>query len=239
MDLLIVSVKGKFAHFRKFYTNSSSLSYSIPPRTAIAGLLAAIMGYERDSYYDIFSRKNLNVAVKKEKGVRKVMQTLNYIKATSSKNILEPSEHTQIPTEIIIGDEGACYTIYINHKDKNIMDELEYRIKNNKYVFAPYLGAAPFNCVLSFVERTQAEVIKNMKEVYISTPINSDYIIKGSIDIFENELKLLKERMPGEFLEGREIGEAFSYVYDENGHPLKLKVNGEYVRLQNENIVFM
>lgn len=239
MDLLIVRVKGRFAHFRKFYTNSSSLSYSIPPRTTIAGLLAAIMGYERDSYYDIFSRENLNVAVKKENGIRKIMQTLNYIKATSPKNILEPSDHTQIPAEIITGDDGVCYKIYINHKDRNIMDELEYRIKNNKYVFAPYFGAAPFNCVFSYIERTDGEVVKCNEEIYISTPIKSDCITEGSIDIFENDLKLLKERMPGEFLKNRTIGEASSYIYDENGHPLKLRVNGNYVKLQNENIIFM
>ena len=49
MKIIVFDIKGKFAHFRKFYTNSSSLTYGIPPRTAICGILAAILGLERDS----------------------------------------------------------------------------------------------------------------------------------------------------------------------------------------------
>lgn len=240
MDLLILKLKGKFAHFRKFYTNSSSLSYSVPPRTTIIGLIAAILGYERDSYYEIFSKDKLKVSIKKDNSIRKIMQSINYIKATSPKSIFEPKEHTQIPLEILTGDDGVKYTIYISSSDKSLMDELEYRVKNNKYAYSPYLGAGPFNCTFEFCERMNVEPKKSEELVKISTLINSKYIAEGSIDIFENDnLKLLKERMPVEFLKDREIGSMASYIYDENGHSLKLKLNTEFVRLKNENIVFM
>lgn len=240
MDLLILKLKGKFAHFRKFYTNSSSLSYTVPPRTTIIGLIAAILGYERDSYYEIFSKDNLKVSIKKDNPIRKIMQSVNYIKATSPKSIFEPKEHTQIPLEILTGDDGVKYTIYISGSDKSLMDELEYRVKNNKYVYSPYFGAAPFNCIFEFCERIDAEPKKSEELVKISTLINSKYIVEGSIDIFENDnLKLLKERMPVEFLKDRDIGSMASYIYDENGHPLKVKLNTEFVRLKDENIVFM
>lgn len=65
MKIIIFELWGKFAHFRKFYTNSSSLSYSVPPRTTIEGIIAAILGYERDSYYEKFNPDNLYVAVRK------------------------------------------------------------------------------------------------------------------------------------------------------------------------------
>ena len=45
--------------------------------------------------------------------------------------------------------------------------------------------------------------------------------------------------MPVEFLKGREVGNMASYIYDENGHPLKLKLNTEFIKLEDENIVFM
>jgi len=240
MDLLILKVKGKFAHFRKFYTNSSSLSYSVPPRTTVIGLIAAVLGYERDSYYELFSRDNFNVSIKKDSCIRKIMQSVNYIKATSPKSIFQPKDHTQIPVEILTGDDGVKYTIYINCDDKNLMNELEYRAKNNKYVYSPYLGAAPFNCTFEFCHRLDVQPQKSNELVQISTLINSKYIAAGSIDIFENDnLKLLKERMPVEFLKDREVGDMASYIYDENGHPLKLKLNTEFIKLKDENIVFM
>lgn len=240
MDLLILKVKGRFAHFKKFYTNSSSLSYSVPPRTTIAGLIAAILGYERDGYYDCFSKKNINIAVKKLGIIRKIMQSVNYIKATNPKGILCPKEHTQIPIEILTGDEGVQYIIYINCTDRSIMDKLEYRIKNKKYVYSPYLGAAAFNCTLEFCSRVNAQICKEKEVIEVSTLVNSDYIVKGSIDIFSNErAKLLKERMPVEFSKDREIGKMASYIYDDNGGKLKLSIASEFVKLEDENIVFM
>lgn len=239
MDLLIVKVKGKFAHFRKFYTNSSSLSYSVPPRTVLSGMLGAILGYERDSYYDIFSKEKLNIAVKKDKNIRKIMQTLNYIKATSPKNILQPSEHTQIPFEILTGDNDVEYTVYINHTDKSILDELELRIKSHRYVFAPYLGAAPFNCTFEFVKRIEGIPESSESNIRISTLIDTESIVEGSIDIKEDNIRLLKERMPREFLKERVIGKTASYIYDDNGHPLSLRINGTFVNADGENIIFM
>ena len=44
---VIFDIEGKFAHFRKIYTNSSSLSYLVPPRTTVQGIIAAMLGYER------------------------------------------------------------------------------------------------------------------------------------------------------------------------------------------------
>lgn len=240
MDLLILKVKGKFAHFRKFYTNSSSLSYSVPPRTTVVGIIAAALGYERDSYYEFFSKNNFNVSIKKNGCIRKIMQSVNYIKATSPKNIFCPKDHTQIPVEILTGDDGVKYTIYINCKDKSLMDELERRVKDNKYVYSPYLGAAPFNCSFEFCNRLDVQPEKSNESIQVSTLVNSKYIAPGSIDIFEDDnLNLLKERMPVEFLKDREIGDMASYIYDENGHPLKLKLNIEFVKLEDENIVFM
>ncbi len=71
MKITVFDLYGKFAHFRKFYTNSSSLTYLIPPRTTIEGIIAALLGYERDSYYDVLSVDKLNIAVKKDGGETK------------------------------------------------------------------------------------------------------------------------------------------------------------------------
>jgi CRISPR-associated protein, Cas5h family len=78
--ILIFDLVGMFAHFRKFYTNSSSLSYAFPPRTVITGLLAGILGYERDKYYEEFSSENCSVGLAIKNPIRKLVQTVNYIR---------------------------------------------------------------------------------------------------------------------------------------------------------------
>lgn len=243
MDILIFDIKGRFAHFRKFYTNSSSLSYSIPPRTALQGLISAILGIERDKYYEEFGGDNFRVAVKKLNITRRIMQTVNYMKATSLNEVINPKEHTQIPFEIITGEEGVQFKIYVCIKDNNIMKELTERIKNKAYVYTPYLGAAPFNCSLEFVDLVEGIEEKSEDYIVISTPIPSEVIVKGGLDLRYKNYMLVRETMPTEFLKDRVIGKTTSYIFDERGSAIRSKINSSYVKLNykdsSENILFL
>lgn len=243
MDILVFDLKGKFAHFRKFYTNSSSLSYSIPTRTVIEGIIGTVLGMERDSYYEILSKSMCNIAIRKLCSTYKIMQTVNYIKATSEKYLIEPKEHTQIPFEIVTSKYNLVYRIYINSDNINIMDKLQYSIKNKKFEYIPYLGSASFNCSLNFVASVQGKETDCNSWQEISSVINSDYICKEGIDISKKNLFLVKEKMPSDFTADRIIREVNSYIYDENGQGIKVKLNCKAVNVKydnaDENIVFM
>ena len=243
MDIIVLDMIGTYAHFRKFYTNSSSLSYTVPPRTTIAGIIAAILGRERDSYYDEFSKKNFRVGLRKLERTRTMMETINYIKATGPKDILVPKEHTQIPFEIITGEKGVRYRLYINHSQKAILDELEYRAKNKKFVFPPYLGSAPFNCSIDFIDRVEGSICTSEDYVEISTLVNQNNIKQKGIDLKERNLFLVKEKMPSEILSGRVIENIEAYIFDEYCGKLGVKLNTQYINLKycegEENILFL
>lgn len=49
------TIRADWGHFRRIDRTVTKQTYRIPPRTTIAGLLAAIAGLDRDSYYDAFS----------------------------------------------------------------------------------------------------------------------------------------------------------------------------------------
>ena len=239
MEFLVFDVKARYAHFRKIYTNSSSLSYSVPPRTTIEGLIAAILGYERDSYYDIFSSENLKIAVKKLSSTRKIVQSLNYIKATSIGKIISPDEHTQIPFEILTGENGVGFRIYVNHTDDEIFHRLEELLKENKVHFIPYLGAAPFNCSINYVGKFKAIEEESNDFIKIETVIRKDLIDDNGIDVLNINGVLIKEKMPRDFLPGRVIKEVKDYLYEENGNAIRVKLKSKYYNINNENIVLM
>lgn len=245
-EVLIFDLVGYGAHFRKFYTNSSSLSYSVPPRTTITGIIAAILGLERDSYYEEFSAEKVNLAVRKNNKTRKIMQSLNYMKITSRKHFEFPEDHTQIPFEIVLGEEGfVSYRIYFNSLDKKLMEELEKRLEEKKYHYTPSLGALPFSCNVEYIGKFKGEV-KDDKKVFISTVIPMSKIKERGIEIFdidEKESILVKERMTREFKNQREIKSVESYIYDENTSKLPVKLNSHYINIkymkEDENILFM
>jgi len=60
---LSLRVSGDWAHFRRSEGNVVKRTYRIPPRTTVAGMLAAMAGLPRDSYYDLFAKDSSAVAI--------------------------------------------------------------------------------------------------------------------------------------------------------------------------------
>ncbi|MCD5397736.1 CRISPR-associated protein Cas5 [candidate division NPL-UPA2 bacterium] len=48
MELIVFQLKGYFAHFLRAEASASALSYPIPPRTVILGMLGAVLGLPKD-----------------------------------------------------------------------------------------------------------------------------------------------------------------------------------------------
>lgn len=238
MDFLVFDLKGKFAHFRKFYTNSSSLSYSVPPRTTLEGLIAAVLGYERDSYYEILNSEKLNIGLRKLSPTRKIVQSLNYIKATSASHVVKPKEHTQVPFEIVTSDDNLEYRAYVNHVDEGIMEELEDRLRNNRFYYVPYFGVASFNLSIEFKGRFHGSPKINEDFVEISSIVRRSLIKEGGLDV-NIEGILVKEKMPRDFLKDRIVKEIEDYIFEEGGRPLRVKLSSNYYEINGERIVLM
>lgn len=49
MDTLSFRWRGRFGHFLRAEANVNALTYPVPPRTAVLGLLAALLGLEKDA----------------------------------------------------------------------------------------------------------------------------------------------------------------------------------------------
>jgi len=134
MKILSFRLQGKMAHFRRYYSNSSALSYTIPPRTTVAGMVAGLLGYPRDSYYDTFSLDCCRIALMNGSPVKKQMQKMNLL-LIESPNDLNGSKGfpSQTPTELVIPQDirrgFLDYRIWFSHDDPRIMEELEHLLK--------------------------------------------------------------------------------------------------------------
>lgn len=232
MGLLIFDLEGKFAHFRKYDTNSSSLTYSAPPRTVICGMIAAILGMEKNSYYSLFIPQKAKIGVRILSKNHKVMQSLNYWKTEGTKDFRTPTNHTQIPFEVLTNQQKVAYRIYFEHEDTSICMELEKRLKEQKYYFAPYLGAAPFQCYINNVEYITEEQINNQEKLPFATIVRICDIEEDSVEFHNGSFVLTRERMPRYFDENRYLEEASSYLLELNGKPLIMKCNGEVRKVQ-------
>jgi CRISPR-associated protein Cas5h len=131
MKILTFRLQGKMAHFRRYYSNSSALTYTIPPRTTVIGMVAGLLGYPRDSYYDVFSLDHCRIAMTIGSQLKKQMQKMNLLMIKSPNDLNGSQEyHSQTPTELVIPQDirrgFIDYRIWFSHNDSGIMEELEH-----------------------------------------------------------------------------------------------------------------
>ena len=53
MKCLVFDIKGDYGHFKKYYTTSSPLTFSIP-RTTVSGMIGALIGLDKEEYLKYF-----------------------------------------------------------------------------------------------------------------------------------------------------------------------------------------
>lgn len=119
---LVFQLSGKMAHFRKFYTNSSSLSYYFPPKTVVSGIIAAMLGLQRDSYYDAFA-ESASISVEILIPLRKKIHVVNYLKVKQPSDIRGTGGGTQVPIEFVVASNfpaNLTYNVYFRHQDSSL-----------------------------------------------------------------------------------------------------------------------
>ena len=175
---------GRYGHFRKPYSNVSSLSYPFPPRTAIAGLLGAILGVKKEEVAGSFDESNAKIAVAIDAEIKTVTHVTNLRQDSSGQvnySIKRPKRDwvpkplkgipdwnkpiNPYPMELL---REPSYLLYVNLSD--CMDELVSRIKTERYVYTPCMGLSEFLAILEHVSEGMAEPLE-AKEREVSTVI--------------------------------------------------------------------
>lgn len=230
--ILAFDIWGEYAHFRKYYTTTSPLSYSIPTRTSIVGLLGAIIGENKETNPDKFSKNKASITVKLINPVKKVRISENLVDTSETWNMVT-GNRTQIKFEFV---KDPCYRIFIRHNDNSINDKIINMIKEHKSVYTPYLGITEHIANFSYVGVYSGELTRKEDFVRIDSAIPKKNIVE--ID-FENGHEYLLEDMPVEMNNDRVVSEYSSILFERNGKCINAKVN-EFYKLDNgENIVFI
>lgn len=178
-DILSFDLTGKFACFKKFYSNKSSLTYKTIPRTVIAGIFASILEIERNEYYDLFSINNAKISVNVESETKTQFQCMNYLKDGGGR--------TQTRLEILMGkEENLRFRLYLAFKKNKsniiILNEIEKKIKHRNLGYGIYLGQRQFRGEIEFIERISDYSIENNKSVAINFITNKENIIDVNFD---------------------------------------------------------
>ena len=249
--ILIFDISSEYGHFRKYNTTTSPLTYSIPTRTAIAGILGAILGIERelkDGVYpegitpvqELFSKKNADIAIQIINPVKKENVAINLINTKKSFYDLTKAGRTQIEFELF---RDSKYRIFFSmENDIELFNEITERIIDKKHHFSPYLGLAQFTATIEYVDTREAVLRDNQKKesVEIITAVNLSLLNEEENPVEFDYLAMYSaNNMPMEMNRIREVQEYSEVLIEKNGNTINAKPRKYYYIEDYGNILFL
>jgi len=256
MEILSFTITGKHAHFRKYYANNTALSFSIPPRTTLMGLVAGVMGWTKDSYYEKLSSEHFRFGVRVLSPIKKSFQRLNYLSIKKTGDISKSFDsdfrgrggRIQTPFEVVSGlnltKNDVAYQVFLyptNSKSPIYSDIKEY-FEQQKPVFNLSLGPANFQASLQSVEiitDSQIEQIQTDEFTEIHSAIPSSHVdeLLFKKEDAEQYNFVEEDMMPGEFIgdNNREVKTMNRLLFSTTNHPLRVKLNAPYYQVKTQN----
>lgn len=244
MQLLRFELSGKMAHFRKYYANNTALSYFLPPRTTLMGILAAILGMEKDSYYEALSSEQIRIGAGILSPVKKTFHRLNLLKIVNAGDFRGRQGRVQTPVEIVSGydlnQDMVRYAVYVSPQSTGqaIFERICEQVLEGQSTFALSLGTANFMGQLRQARLLTEKVrlhTATEEEIEFSSAVNVQGVTALNWEQ-GRDLLLEEELTPQDFVgnRNRELKSMVRLLYTTDGRKLPVTYTGDYVEIQEE-----
>lgn len=237
MDVVSFIWEAKFGHFLKAGANRNALTYPIPPKTAIIGLLGAILGLEKTqvqqelhplvSISGVPPQKFWHKTVLRKDPPAPLPYTVTATMA-GMKNP-RPEKGTLINQEWLW---KPSFLISVALPDqKEIFQDLENRLKNQQWYFCPVMGLSEMIAHLYYQDSYQASALAEGEyEVHCFFP---QYLATLSPN---NDSVIQLLRMPVS-LDSERIFQHENIYLERTGKPISVKTNNAW-KVGNRKLIF-
>lgn len=185
-DVLSFTVRGPWAHFRRIDTTTEKLTYRVIPRTTVAGLLAAVLGEPRDSYYDVFSQDSSAIAISPACALE--TQSIPQLtlptesgdimtaKGVSGKTVIDPEtiaeERKRRTFEYIV---DPSYRIDLVLDDADTFERLCTYLESGRSTYTPSLGKT--ECLATITDVTRSTIEQGDNPESVSSIVPEEYVV--------------------------------------------------------------
>lgn len=217
---IVFDIWSTYGHFKKPYTTSSPLTFSIPPRTSITGIIAAIAGVKKDEYIKLFSKDKADIALSVRKPIKKVRMGINLINFNNSMTKIEGKNPTRV--EFLKDPE---YRIYFRHRDDEIHSRVLAHINNHTSIYTVSMGLSENVANFKFIGEFAAEKKHGDEELIEFTSVLPLKCIHPGQIKFNYDQEYFTETLPIEMDEDRKVLEYGEVIYEKSGKSICAIVN--------------
>lgn len=234
---LVFDIKGDWGHFKQPHTTMSMKTFGVPTGTAVIGIISAILGLDKSSYWCSFPAGSYDLAIGLRAPVKCSTIPFKTLKTESSKHFYNIDSHKLSNMEFI---KDCCFRIWFRSTNTELMTSLESLLSTHQSVYSLSLGLAW--CLADYEYVGRIELLDNQ---YLST--DSDLTEIHSI-IPHQEIQALsfdgrhisKCTLPIAMQDNsRVLAKIEPCIFDLNAQPLHASVH-HLVSLKNgDNIVLL
>lgn len=185
-DALSFTVRGPWAHFRRVDATTEKLTYRVMPRTTVAGLLAAVLGEPRDSYYDTFGKDRSAIAISPECELQtqSIPQLTLPTKAgnimtadgVSGKTVVDPEviaeERKRRTFEYVV---DPAYRIDLVLNDTETFERLAEFLESGRSTYTPSLGKT--ECLADITNVTRPTVDDGGDPTNVNSVVPEEHVV--------------------------------------------------------------
>ncbi|WP_096389953.1 type I-B CRISPR-associated protein Cas5b [Halopenitus persicus] len=206
---LSFTIRSTWGHFKRVGRSVTKQTYRIPPRTTVAGLLAAIVGVDRDSYYDVFQSDSSAIAITPLADLRTINVPTTGLGTDPGQDVTQTSGHwrsyqityqdttkdRQLHAYEVLAD--PVYRIDVAVEDTSFHKSLRDHLKNGTSVYPPSLGKSEYLATIEDVtidanptHKPNADAIDSIVPVSLSETVPQpgvSYGVERSPAIMEAE----------------------------------------------------
>jgi CRISPR-associated protein Cas5h len=231
MELTNFRLSGRFAHFLRAGASASGLSYPVPPRTVIMGILGAVLGIPKDEPQIVLEPANIAISGRLPKThwhrakLRKdpPASLPRVVKKTQKLEInTTPEKATLIFQEWLF---NPSYTIWVSIPEPYYA-ELKRRLKKRQWHFTPFLGLSEMLAEIEYLGTNEG--VRLPKDTYDT---NSVFQQKAGVlemnQAFEKELALHSLQMPRSVTPDRVFSHC-AYFLERDGRLVPVETDKAY-----------
>lgn len=241
MKIVAFDLWGDYGHFKIPYTTTSPLTFPIPSKTALYGIIGAFLGYKKDEYLKNFQNKSWKFAIALNHPIKKTHIAENLIDSKKATMFARMSKdkacRTQIKIEFL---KDPSFRIYAASNQIEELMRLENLLKEHESTYSISLGISECLANFNYVGSFEAENIQTSDFIEISSILPLSLILGiSSIDFSKAERKYIKVHTPLEMAPDRELLASEDFIVESEGKTIfakpteitQLKENEKFIAL--------
>ncbi|WP_020220935.1 type I-B CRISPR-associated protein Cas5b [Halarchaeum acidiphilum] len=244
---LSFTVRGPWGHFRRVEGNVVKQTYRVLPRTTAAGLIAAVLGIERDGYYDLFAPDASALAVEPVRPLRTLNMPMNTLSTSNadlaslnprgkiSVKLPNPAKPRQQHNYEVLVD--PAYRLDVALDDAAVYADLRETLEAGESHYVPSLGLSEHLAEIEYHGEFAVE------DGPTDDVVSVDSAVPDAVDdvVPDPDARCQVEESPGFMTTdagGRTTTRFTTYVYNPDAGPLRVR-DVSAARVDGRTVVFV